>query len=100
MMPHELPALGQLVMVKPRPLHGETKPRRVPDGSRGQMLPDEGGERAFDDYWHDRYFDGSVDLTFARNYPAAPSPAVEASPRGRFEAIARVIDPTPAKSSE
>lgn len=77
MMSHEMPAMGQRCTVRPRPLPGETRPRRVADPASSAMLPDEGAEREFNDYWHDRYLDGSVALDWDR--PKRQVPATDAA---------------------
>lgn len=85
----ELPELGAPVRLFPAPRadvepeKGKPMPlRRVQDGAGnyGRFLPDAGGERVFDYFWHDRLMAGDVLLTdpskaYARTTLVEPTPA-------------------------
>ena len=91
----ELPNIGDVVRLYPAPLlDAEVKPgkplplRRVQDGAGNyrRFLPDEGAERPFDFWWHDRLLSGDVllvdpQLGYARAAAPAPGePPQEATP--------------------
>ncbi len=84
-----LPELGEVVKLYPAPLpDAEPKPgkplplRRVQDGAGNyrRFLPDEGGERAFDLYWHDRLLRGDVVLHDPRAGYARAAATADAAP--------------------
>lgn len=111
-----LPDVGDRVRLFPAPAaDGAGKRRKVQDGAGnfGRFLPDAGGERVFDPYWHDRLMAGDVLITDpAKSYahaasnetPAAKSAAPEATsdapPPASSEPPASAPSATPAPSSK
>ena len=105
----DLPNMGEVVTLFPAPQpDAELKQglplrlRRVQDGvgNYRRFLPDEGAERPFDHYWHDRLVRGDVLLVdprkaFARAVGALPSSTPGAPPP---TAPAPLEPPLPAES--
>ena len=67
MLSDVMPNFGQTVTVKPSP------GRRVQDGAYTRtILPPEGTDRVFDEFWHNRLMEGAVTVDWPGRVKAAP----------------------------